>query len=412
MIQVRANLDSVMTYTLTWEDLNLVEDGVYIGIISFAGNATDLTNGKPILFDSAGKNSLISKINNNYTISGQPGTALFYGVHQALANLTKITTYPDKLDSVNVITFTDGLDNGSTGMNILIEGEEFTAADAYAAYVKAEIDHDRIIDGKPITAYSIGVKGNDVTDEEKFESNLKQIASDGNDSKFVEDEWDEVKKTFAEIAGKLNVVNSNTNFDLTTTRLETNTKVRMTFETNEAPNAEVDSTRFIEGTVTATRTSAGMTFTLSDISYGDGLSSSDNKSLGSAQGAGPIDGTNGKKTDPVTGDEIEDPDSPEINFAFTGITGFDPAYDGAFDSVTKKPLHAKQWTMAPGKTEWQVNSEYTIGGATEKTVEKRSSLIYLVLDSSISMEETQISKVREAAIEFINLLYNRLNPSL
>jgi Mg-chelatase subunit ChlD len=65
--------------------------------------------------------------------------------------------------------------------------------------------------------------------------------------------------------------------------------------------------------------------------------------------------------------------------------------------------------MADGATNWQVNSEYSIGGSTSVHVEKRSALIYLVLDASNSLNPTQIGTIRNAAIDFINLLYDRLN---
>jgi hypothetical protein len=54
------------------------QEGVYIGIISFAGTANDLTGGVPVLLDAAGKNSLTDKLNSDYTISSQGETALFY----------------------------------------------------------------------------------------------------------------------------------------------------------------------------------------------------------------------------------------------------------------------------------------------------------------------------------------------
>jgi hypothetical protein len=61
------------------------------------------------------------------------------------------------MDFVNVITFTDGLDNGSTGMAALnpIEDQTFDTETEYAAYVDGQID-TRTIGGMPITAYSGG----------------------------------------------------------------------------------------------------------------------------------------------------------------------------------------------------------------------------------------------------------------
>jgi hypothetical protein len=83
----------------------------------------------------------------------------------------------------------------------------------------------------------------------------------------------------------------------------------------------------------------------------------------------------------------------------TGVTGYDSAID---------ELNAKQWLMSPGSSSWQINSEYKPKGATDVQVEKRSSIIYLVLDSSTSLSPTQIDQVRAAAQQFITSLYNQL----
>jgi hypothetical protein len=93
--QVRNNLESAITYTLTEENLHngvhLREEDVYIGIISFSGNAVDLTNGSPIFLDYSGRDSLTNKLYSDYYSSSQGGAALFYGVHKALENLISIS---------------------------------------------------------------------------------------------------------------------------------------------------------------------------------------------------------------------------------------------------------------------------------------------------------------------------------
>jgi uncharacterized repeat protein (TIGR02543 family) len=376
---VNGNITVYAAWTATGAELT--EEGVYIGIISFALDATDLTNGSPILLDYWGKDSLISKINNDYDISTQAGTSLFYGVHKALANLESITTSPDRLDSVNVITFTDGLDNASSGNSAFnpIEGQVFNTENDYATYVDGQID-SRTIGGKPITAYSVGVLGADVVDSARFQSNLEKIASDGKD--YVLTDFEQVQATFTAIADSLQVevVHSNTNFNMKTPLFPPGTKVRMTFDVSGTdPSDAAGSSKYIEGTISRTGLGANLVYTFGDITYGGGL--------GSTQGAGPITGT------------IDD-SSSEVNFAFTGMTGYDPATDESL---------AKQWYCPPSATEWQMNSEYSISGSTNVQVEKRSALIYLVLDASRSLNTTQIGQIREAANGFINLLYDRLN---
>jgi uncharacterized repeat protein (TIGR02543 family) len=355
-------------------------EGVYIGIISFAGDATDLTGGTPVLLDYSGKNSLTNRIDTQYNISTQGGTALFYGVHRALANLTNMTAYPDKLDSVNVITFTDGLDNGSTGRSLLnsIEEQTFDTENEYATYVKSQID-SRSINGKPITAYSVGVRGGDVTDILLFQSNLEKIASNGKSHELTD--FSSLQTTFDDIAANLLTVNSSTSFNMITTLLSSGAKVRMTFDvTGTNPSDAAASSKYIEGTITRTGAGTNLTYTFGSITYGGGL--------GSTQGAGPITGS-------ISGSEV--------TFSFTGMSGYVPDTDRS---------KARQWTMTSGATEWQINSEYSVGGGTNTQVDKRSAIIYLVLDSSTSLspgQDGQIGQIRTAVKQFITSIYNRVN---
>jgi hypothetical protein len=374
-----------ITLYAKWVTTTTMDEGVYIGIISFAGDATDLTNGTPVLLNSSGVNSLTGPngmINTKYNISSQIGTALFYGVHRALANLTAMTAYPDKLDSVNVITFTDGLDNGSSGIAEFypIEGQTFDKDDDYATYVDGQID-TRTINGKPITAYSVGVLGDDFKgNTTEFENNLKLIASAGNDKKL--DDFSSLQTTFNGIADNLLTVNSSTNFNMRTPLLSNGTQVLMTFDVPGTDHSDAEgSSKYLKGTITRT----GTTYAFGSITYSSGL--------GSTQGAGPITGT-------VNGSEV--------TFAFTGMNGYDPVTDGAFDPVTQKPLNAKQWTMTSSQTQWVVNPEYKIGGGTNTQVEKRSAIIYLVLDASTSLDTTQIGHIRSAVNNFINSIYDRV----
>ncbi|MDR1220670.1 MAG: fibronectin type III domain-containing protein [Treponema sp.] len=354
------------------------QEGVYIGIISFAGDATDLTGGVPVFLDATGKNSLTSKLTSDYTIASAQGTALFYAVHKAFANLkSRDAQYPANLDSVNVVTFTDGLDNGSTGQSAQspIEEQTFDSDDEYTAYLNGQIG-SRTIAGKPITAYSVGIQGSDVTNVTKFQNDLAKIASEGKSQTLTD--FGNLQATFTSIANGLQVAHTSTTFTMKTTLLPSGAKVRMTFDVTGDSAADGEaSTKYIEGTITRTGTGSSMAYTFGGISYTGGL--------GSTQGAGPITGT-------INGSEV--------NFAFTGVTGYTPATEES---------KAKQWLMSPGATAWQVNSEYDVGGATNTQIEKRSSIIYLVLDSSRSLNTTQIGQIRDAASQFINSLYDQLN---
>jgi hypothetical protein len=362
------------------------DEGVYIGLISFAGTSTDLTNGVPIRPDNNGKNSLNSKLNSDYVISSENGTALIYGVHQALANLkASDTNYPANLDSVNVITFTDGQDRGSTGilLDTPIEDQAFDTTSEYAQYVQGQIAN-RNIAGKSITAYSIGVLGEAGTSA-GFQGTLDAIASPG--KAYQLDSFDDVLDKFEEIASALNVTHTSAQFTMSTNLEDPGTKVRITFDdVQPSSNLDTDTTavngsaQWIEGKVTRTTASGTTTYTLTEIAY-NGISS---------------DATAGTS---ITGTRVG---TSNVNFVFNNVTGLP-------DNLQQSDTRVRQWTQPTGVSTWEHNEEYSMGNDVSSTVERRSSIIYLALDSSTSLNITQIGQIRQAAISFINLLYNQIN---
>jgi len=355
-----------------------VADGIYLGIIKFAGDATSINlssdnyyygggsqsnSDAPVLLDNDLKNRLDSKL-NDYRKASQPGTAVYYAVHKALANLkSSESKLPDNPDSVYLITFTDGLDNASSGQSMLspIESKTFNSTPEYVTYVKNEIG-TRKINGKEIIAYSIGIKGDDVTDDAGFTTSLQNIASSGKDKKVTS--FSEVQSTFDEIADGLI---QGANFTLTTTLLDSGTKVRMTFD-NSLSDAS-SATKYIEGTVTRTGSGASMTYSFTNIAYAGGISS-----------------------DAATGSSIQGTISgTTVKFILKNITGYTSA-DRA---------NTKQWTQAPSSSTWQINSEY----ASEKA-DFGNTVVYLVLDCSTSMNDNNISNIREYVRSFFNKIYN------
>jgi hypothetical protein len=353
------------------------QDGIYIGIIKFAGNAEAInlndyyyspgknpSGDSPILLDSSSLYQIRDRLNNDYQIASQAGTAIYYAVHKALANLkSSESKLPNNPDSVYLITFTDGLDNASAGQSRLssIENKSFNATTDYVTYVKNEIA-TRKINGKGITAYSIGVKGNDVQDDAGFTTSLQNIASPGKSKELTN--FDDVNSTFDEIAEGLI---QGSNFTLTTTLLDSGTKVRMTFDIDKYNPTSADaaaSAKYIEGTVTAT----GNNYTFTNISYSEGISSD--------AGAGPITGT-------ISGTTVK--------FLFRNITGYNYSTDNN---------KTRQWLWNSNTSSWQINSEYSTGKA-----DFGNTVIYLVLDCSTSMSWNNIYNIRENVNNFINKIY-------
>jgi hypothetical protein len=359
------------TFTVRWVDKKYAQEGVYISLISFAGNATILGSPTNFVFlDSTGKSSLSSILTSSYRKASAPGTALFYGVHKGLANLTaNESEFLTDISSVNLITFTDGLDNGSFGASnsAPIEGKSGVASGAYASYVRDEIG-SRKINGMPITAYSVGIKTEDADDEMQFNATLVNIASTSTNAKKIID-FTELEGVFTGIADTLTFA---FHFSMTTTQNDPGTIVRMTFDvTGTTPADAALSSKYIEGILGY----ADSVWTLANVAYGGGIASD------TASGATIIGTASGSN----------------VRFLFRNISGYDPA-----DATVQ------QWTKpSAGSSAWQRNSEYNATGSTSTS----PVLIQLALDASTSLEDSHITQIRTAATNFINTLYSRVYGS-
>jgi hypothetical protein len=348
---------------------NSDKKGIYIGLISFAGDTyshnTSTTISNFYYLDSSGKSSIQSSLNSNYYLASQSSTALYYAVHKALANLrTAESALPSDIQSVNLITFTDGLDNASFGASNTspIEGKSGVLSTDYATYVKEEIA-SRTIGGKLINAYSIGVKGSDVSDEAAFSVTLSNIASSPANVSSLND-MDELQTRLTEIAKSINIVKK-VSFKMTTPQGDPGTVIRMTFGVSgTSPADAAAATRYIDGTLAYTNG----TWSLINIQYSSGITS-DSGTVIAGTASGSV-----------------------VSFTFNNITGYSSS-----DEV-------KQWIKAPQGLAWQLNSEYSESGASSTDVD--TSLIYLVLDKSTSLEDYQIYEVRAAVQTFIDTLYD------
>jgi hypothetical protein len=343
----------------------------YIGIISFGPNANDLTGGSPIYLNRGGYNRILSILDKDYKKTPQQGTSLYYAVHKALANLTaNELKFPKDLVAVNLLTFTDGIDNNSTSLGLQpLENQNFGGkqSSAYLAYDRSQIT-TRKVSGKNVTAYAAGIRGNDVNDVAAFTSSLQALASDSGN--FYElSNFAEVNAKFSEIANKLTVITTDMTFTVTTPSYPVGSKVRMTFDVPvniTDGNAAVSSKKFIQGEVSV---NSGK-YVLTNIVYGPGISSTSGSVVN-----GILNGT-------------------EVSYVFSSFTG----YDSNTDTV-------KQWVQSGGSNTWQINSEYTLGESIKRGIDKKSVVIYLVLDCSNSLQDNDISAIRDAAKAFVRTVY-------
>jgi hypothetical protein len=357
------------TFTAQWKP-----QGVYVGIISFAGTATDLTpkdylqESTLYYLDSTWNNSptsLKSRLDRYMHTTGS-GTALYYAVHKALANLTATEpVFADAtIQSVNLITFTDGLDNGSFGASRdnPIEGKSEVQSSEYAEYIKEQIAN-RTIAGTPVTAYSIGV--DTVVDSGALDTALSNIASPGNSYTLAN--VSELQGKLTDIANTIDV-RSESIFVMQTPLNDPGTVVRMTFDVsgaNPTPAEAAASSSWLEGM----------------LAYSNGK-----YSLTNIQHSSGISFTNGASIDGI---EV----GGMVSFTFNSFQGCDP-----------QPATTKQWTKpSSASTSWQINPEYSAAGSTALSMD--TMLVYLVLDATL--DTTQIDTIRTAVTNFITALYNR-----
>lgn len=292
-------------------------------------------------------------------------------MHKALTNLTaNELRFPKDLVAVNLLTFTDGIDNNSTSLGLQpLEDQNFGGkqSSAYLAYDQSQITARRI-SGKNVTAYAAGIRGNDVNDVAAFTSSLQALAS--NSGNFYElSNFAEVNAKFSEIANKLTVITTDITFTVTTPSYPVGSKVRMTFDilaNTTDGNAAASSKKFIQGEVSV----KDGKYVLTNIVYDSGISSTSGTAVN-----GILNGT-------------------EVSYVFSSFTG----YDSNTDTV-------KQWVRSVDSKTWQINSEYSLGESIKRGVDKKSVVIYLVLDCSNSLQDSDISAIRDAAKEFVRTVY-------
>lgn len=358
-------------------------DGIYIGIVSFGPNAEDLTGGGPILLDNEGYRKLMSSLERYQVDPSRQGTALFYATHLALANMKNAESrLPKKLDTVIVLTFTDGLDNASTALSLREINDpanynkvEFSGGSIqdYMSFVKIELD-SRLINNTGIEASVAGVKGIDVTNESAFWNSLKSLStSNGKVSELAN--YSDLDPMFVNIANTIVNRWTETKFKMVTPAFPRGTKVRMTFGNERTPQQANNSMRYVEGEVTV----INREYYLTNITY-NGVSS--------------VAGLQ------VKGEQVRG--STEVAYEFPQFTGYDP---------NTERQNVRQWYIDVGSKDWQNNIEYKEDQDTTRQMVKNNALIYLVLDQSNSIGLEFVSDIKKSVINFINILHRAYNQN-
>ncbi len=336
------------------EDNTPAKEGLYLGIVGFNSNLYTMPLG---LLNQDTKHTFENFIDD---LVMQNGTILYHAVNTGINSLTS-ARIPENLINVSIVTFTDGLDQGS-----YVEGG-YNSGNEYLSAVNNRIMND-LIGGTNISAYSIGVRGSDVNDVESFRNNLKKLSSDPVHNVFEVNSMNEASEMFAEIAKQLYKQSMYYNITLKLPAQEPNTKIRFTFDNVSDAN---DSQCYIEGIYIRNNGKGQLT----DLVYVGMESMASSVITATSEGIFDV-------------------------FAFRNLTDLNGNQMGT--------ENVKQWSWIESNTSWQLNSEFTPSGNTVIINEYKSAMIMLVLDCSSSLGADFV-KMKTAANQFIETLSGNYN---
>lgn len=345
----------------SWTDITTngggTSSGIYLGIMGFNQQLYSYPIGELTTESKTGFDSFIDDLGM------KNGTLLYYSVDQAI-NSMQTVQLPADLSTAAIVTFTDGLDQGSVMMN-----SSYLDNTEYLNALNNRIKNENI-SGIPITAFSIGIRGQDVADVTTFRNNLIKLAHSPED--YIDDNDEEnateltsmaeVNAKFKKIAKQLSQSNYIQTINLKMPGLSNGTVVRFTFDN---VNSATKSTLYIEGTFNLT------TRSLENVKY-VGLSSTSGTTI-----KGVVDGI-------------------FVTFTFEKVhTDDNKLIENQFTS---------EWMYIPSNNIWQINSEFDKNENSDIVTEHSSVAIMLVLDCSSSLADDFV-KAQANAKDFISTLY-------
>ncbi len=357
-----AAIDSIKVYRPQDDPL------VYLGIVGFNQELYEKPIGVLSTSTAGSYKSFVSGL------SRKDGTLLYYAVDDGLDMLTSYN-FETPLNNIYLITFTDGLDQGSLMMN-----GNYTSSNDYLTAVSNRIGNTRI-KGLPLTAYSIGLRGSDVTDYAMFQNNLKRLAS-SNDKVFEVNSMSDVRIRLQEIAATIN--SSITTKTYTTTQtislkipgIDSGSRICFTFDGKTPTN----SATYIEGTFNLQSRS------LTNVVY---------RGISGATTGATVQGTQ---------------NGIFVTFTFNFVK-----VQNTSGAVTIPTNNVSEYYKTPTSTTWQINSEFTSANNTQsdiKTtvdVKRTGATVLFVLDCSNSLG-SQFSDMKSYVNDFIQRVADNTVP--
>ena len=338
-----SGVDSIKVFRSNEEPL------VYLGIIGFNQQLYE----KPFDVLATSTSNLYQSFVNN--LPRKDGTILYYAVDHALDALENYD-FKTPIKNVTIVTFTDGLDQGSLMMN-----NHFTTDEQYLNAVSQRISNTKI-KGLPLTAYSLGLVGNDVSNYSLFRNNLNKLASSF-EKAFEVSNMNDVQTRLKEISDQIISINTKQTFSMKIPGHSDGTLIRFTLDGSSTDN----SSMYIEGTFNLANRS------LTNVTY-HGIKATTGSFVQGTQ------------------------DGIFVNFTFTGLqredgVGLIPTYQ------------TREYYKNVGFNTWQRNSEFSPNNNTQTTITHSGAVIVLVLDCSNSLG-SQFSNMRSYANDFINRVAN------
>lgn len=328
---------------------------MYVGITGFNNKLYHFTGNPDKRYDILNKNSLSNYTRFVNSLNMANNTALFWAVEDNVNHL-KNCQFPEDIENLSIVTFTDGLENGSGDFD-----DRFIDIADYEKnleYLKNLISKTSV-QGVKLTAYSIGIQGSDVTNVNRFTNTLENLSSGKGYSNKV-DNMTQVNETFKKIANDLYKQNSKP--QLTVAVPPQVRKERIVFDQKSATESKIyiEATKLKESPLK-----------YSNITYVGCKSDSGSEVQGEKNGEG------------------------STVFVFDNFTDL----NGGKLSYTRTDL----WYW--DGTEWAHDAEYDgQNGARTEEVHK-SAAIMLILDCSKSLEEqNRFADVKNAAVKFLETL--------
>ena len=347
-----ADINYLIDLILRGPVIPTAETGMYLGVIGY----NQKLDTKPISYlDSTSVDDFNGFVNS---LTTQPGRLLYYSVDKALDALNQ-AQYPRNLQNVAVVTFTEGLDQGSLMMTDKYETEA-----EYAQAISNRLANERIY-GRSVKSYTVGLLNDNVRDAAQFRANLVALASDPAKAMEVTS-MAEVNTKFQAIADDLVSRNMSEMLTLIFPGVGSGTRIRFTLDdVNEATVNE--SQVYIEGTFSLKNRA------LTNVIY-HGLTCN----AGDSVVASAVDGM-------------------FVTMKFDGIQ-----LDNE-ERIQKDNI--KEWYWVEDQNVWEASTEFSASRLPDVESTYSSALVMLLLDCSSVLDE-DFADLQTAANSFIERMEN------